>query len=64
MAAELTNHQSLKGLWSFRFRASYGRTVASGHGYSTVGDMRRGIEGAETAVRLTRKDLKRRDAWG
>lgn len=63
---KLTTHQSRNGQWSFRFRAGNGRTVASGDGYATPDDMRRGIEEAETALRMTNKDLERLDdstAW-
>jgi hypothetical protein len=44
-----------------RWRASDGRTLASGDGYSTVENMGHGIEEAEAVLCLAKKDLERRD---
>ena len=61
MAAELTTHQSRNGEWSFRLRSSDGRILASGGGYPTKEDMKRGIEEARAVLRFTETDRNARD---
>jgi uncharacterized protein YegP (UPF0339 family) len=54
--AELTTHRSRSGAWSFRFRSSDGRILASGEDYLTEEEMERGIEEARAVLRLTETD--------
>lgn len=61
VVAELTTHQSINGEWSFRFRSSDGRILASGEGYPTEEAMKRGIEEATAVLRLMKTDLSVRD---
>jgi hypothetical protein len=49
----LTTHQSRNGEWSFWFRSSEdGLLLASGEGYPTEDDMKRGVEEARAVLRL------------